>query len=114
MGERWTMYKATILLIAFTMVSPAILGGGQQARAGAEAPVFVAPRVGEISAQVRERRRSRVLIERQPAAWDYPRPGTYSWPGPGAVRHCVDWYQLEYRPSGTVLTPQMHCRWVRG
>lgn len=28
------------------------------------------------------------------------------------VRHCVDRYVLEHRPSGTVLTPRMHCRWV--
>ena len=29
------------------------------------------------------------------------------------TRQCTDWYQLEHRPSGTVLTPQMRCRWVR-
>jgi|GEM_PF-3892841 len=67
----------------------------------------------ELSAQTRQR--PRIRIQRtQPPAWDYPRPGDYSWPGPGAVRHCVDWYATEYRPSGTVITPQMRCRWVRG
>jgi len=29
------------------------------------------------------------------------------------TRSCADWYALEHRPSGTVLTPQMRCRWVR-
>jgi hypothetical protein len=29
-----------------------------------------------------------------------------------AYRQCVDWYALEYRPSGTVITPQMRCWWV--
>jgi hypothetical protein len=29
-------------------------------------------------------------------------------------RRCVDWYELQYRPSGTVLYPQMRCWWVRG
>jgi hypothetical protein len=29
------------------------------------------------------------------------------------TRSCTDWYALEHRPSGTVLTPQMRCRWVR-
>jgi hypothetical protein len=29
-------------------------------------------------------------------------------------RRCVDWYELQHRPSGTVLFPQMHCWWVRG
>jgi hypothetical protein len=67
----------------------------------------------EFSAQTRQR--PRVRIERdQPAAYDYPRPGPYAWPGPGMVRRCVDWYATEYRPSGTVVTPQMRCRWVRG
>jgi len=67
----------------------------------------------EFSAQTRQR--PRIRIERdQPAAYDYPRPGNYSWPGPGAVRQCVDWYATEYRPSGTVVTPQMRCRWIRG
>lgn len=67
----------------------------------------------EFSAQARQRPRVRVTPDR-PAAYDYPRPGDYSWPGPGAVRQCVDWYAIEHRPSGTVVTPQMRCRWVRG
>ena len=29
------------------------------------------------------------------------------------TRSCADGYALEHRPSGTVLTPQMRCRWVR-
>jgi hypothetical protein len=35
-------------------------------------------------------------------------------PRPLLYRRCVDWYELQYRPSGTVLYPQMHCWWVRG
>lgn len=65
----------------------------------------------DVSAQTRERPRVRVT---PPAAYDYPRPGPYAWPGPGYVRQCVDWYATEYRVSGTVVTPQMRCRWVRG
>lgn len=68
----------------------------------------------EFSAQSRgDRPRIRVQPV-EPPAYDYPRPGDYAWPGPGAVRHCVDWYAIEHRPSGRVLTPQMRCRWVRG
>ena len=66
----------------------------------------------EFSAQTRQRPRIRVTPDK-PAAYDYPRPGDYSWPGPGAVRQCVDWYATEYRPSGPVVTPQKRCRWVR-
>lgn len=35
-------------------------------------------------------------------------------PRPLLYRRCVDWYELQYRPSGTVLYPRMHCWWVRG
>jgi hypothetical protein len=35
-------------------------------------------------------------------------------PRPLLYRRCVDWYELQNRPSGTVLYPQMHCWWVRG
>jgi hypothetical protein len=68
----------------------------------------------EFSAQ--ERQRPRIRIQRQqPAGWPYPRPDDYSWPAPGpAYRQCEDWYLTEYRPSGTVITPQKRCRWVRG
>lgn len=54
------------------------------------------------------------ITPRQPAAWDYPRPGTISWPGPNAVRECVSKLVQENRPSGTVITPQMRCRWIPG
>jgi hypothetical protein len=72
--------------------------------------------LSEFSSQERQQRaRPRIRIQpNQPPAWDYPRPGEYSWPGPGAVRQCVGWYATEYRPSGTVITPQQRCRWVRG
>jgi hypothetical protein len=29
-------------------------------------------------------------------------------------RRCTDWYELQPRPSGTVLYPRMRCWWVRG
>jgi hypothetical protein len=35
-------------------------------------------------------------------------------PRPLLYRRCTDWYELRYRPSGTVLYPQMRCWWVRG
>jgi hypothetical protein len=36
------------------------------------------------------------------------------YPGRLLYRRCVDWYELQHRPSGTVLFPGMHCWWVRG
>jgi len=35
-------------------------------------------------------------------------------PRPLLYRRCVDWYELQHRPNGTVLYPQMRCWWVRG
>ena len=31
--------------------------------------------------------------------------------GPDARRICQSWLAQEYRPSGTVITPQMRCWW---
>ncbi|WP_424628930.1 hypothetical protein [Bradyrhizobium sp. SYSU BS000235] len=33
------------------------------------------------------------------------------YPGPNSVRICNDWYEQEYRPSGTVIVPRMRCYW---
>jgi hypothetical protein len=35
------------------------------------------------------------------------------FPSSRQVRRCVDWYAIEYRPSGKVLTPQMRCWWAK-
>jgi hypothetical protein len=35
-------------------------------------------------------------------------------PRPLLYRRCEDWYEVQNRPSGTVLYPQMRCWWVRG
>jgi hypothetical protein len=43
-----------------------------------------------------------------------PRPRIEINPRPLLYRRCVDWYELQDRPSGTVLYPQMRCWWVRG
>jgi hypothetical protein len=44
----------------------------------------------------------------------YARPRIEINPAPLLHRRCVDWYELQNRPSGTVLYPQMRCWWVRG
>jgi hypothetical protein len=40
----------------------------------------------------------------------YPR----YFPGSNAVRDCNATYVQEYRPSGTVIVPRMHCFWRPG
>jgi hypothetical protein len=42
------------------------------------------------------------------------RPHIEIHPGRLLYRRCVDWYELQNRPSGQVLYPQMRCWWVRG
>jgi hypothetical protein len=70
---------------------------------------------GSTYAAAQQRPNIRVTPQPQPPTWTHPRPDTYSWPAPApAYRQCEDWYRTEYRPSGTVITPQKRCRWVRG
>jgi hypothetical protein len=47
-------------------------------------------------------------------ALHHPRPRIEIHPRPLLYRRCVDWYELQHRPSGTVLFPEMRCWWVRG
>jgi hypothetical protein len=44
----------------------------------------------------------------------YPVPYRFDYPGPNAKRECTARYVQEFRPSGTVIVPRMHCWWVRG
>jgi hypothetical protein len=68
----------------------------------------------DLSAQRRraERPPTRLRIHPRPDdGYDvYPR---YN-PGPNAVRDCTATYVQEFRPSGTVIVPRMHCFWRRG
>jgi hypothetical protein len=44
-----------------------------------------------------------------------PRPRVEVNPGPRLLyRRCNYWYEIQHRPSGTVLFPAQHCWWVRG
>jgi hypothetical protein len=44
----------------------------------------------------------------------YARPYIEIRPQRLLYRRCVDWLELQYRPSGTVLYPQYRCWWVTG
>lgn len=61
-------------------------------------PSFAATETKDISAQ----RRARIVVT------PTQRSG---YPGPYAKRECESWLQVENRPSGRVLTPQMRCFW---
>jgi len=82
------------LLIVFVFVALFILAPAQHTNAQQTSPIaapsLTTPPAGPV--------RRRIEIN--------PRPLLY--------RRCVDWYELQHRPSGTVLYPQMRCWWVRG
>jgi hypothetical protein len=44
----------------------------------------------------------------------YPPPYDIEYPGPNAYRQCSGGFATEYRASGPVITPRLHCWWVRG
>lgn len=52
---------------------------------------------------------SRRILRRQPSRVRIYRGSSY--PGPNSVRICNAHYEQEYRPSGTVIVPRMHCYW---
>jgi len=68
--------------------------------AGAENPA----QAGESASPKRARPPTRIRVH----------PLAQSYPGPDAVRQCTAWLAPEYRPSGTVIVPKMHCWWERG
>jgi len=44
-----------------------------------------------------------------------PHPRIEVNPSPRLLyRRCTSWYEIQYRPSGTVLYPVKQCWWVRG
>ncbi|MBZ0141875.1 MAG: hypothetical protein K8H87_19220 [Pseudorhodoplanes sp.] len=103
------------LPILFLAGACVLIGGATVSSLPARAQDDALSVPGEWSAQAQRRRpRVRVYPAPQPPFWEYPRPGTYSWPGPNAKRDCRAWYVLENRPSGPVMTPRMRCQWVPG
>ena len=80
------------LIVIMALAAPAMLGAAQHATA--QTPPIAQPN--------------------PPPPPRYARPRIEIYPRPPLYRRCVDWYELQYRPSGTVLYPQMRCWWVRG
>lgn len=69
---------------------------------------------------VQKRAPTRVIVRPRPVlrerldSTEFPRSDNLGFPGRNAVRQCTSWLATEYRPSGTVVTPQMRCWWERG
>jgi hypothetical protein len=84
---RWGL--AALLSAAFFA---AVLGGSPGAVAAPQDPAAQSPDVRPTRAS------TRIYV-------------TPQRPGPNSRRICQSWLAQEYRPSGTVITPQMRCWW---
>jgi hypothetical protein len=101
--------RFTVAMVGFVVAigSPSVAPA--QAQTAAPRLTQTQP-AAEVPAQIR-RPRARVRIYRNDDVPDvYPR---YN-PGPNAVRECTATYVQEFRPSGTVIVPRMHCFWRPG
>ena len=97
---------AAIILAALAM-SPASVAIAEQAQ-----PVIRLAQAGPLDAPPRRVYRPQARLRVTP---NYEPDSIYPhyYPGPNAVRVCNAHYELEYRPSGTVIVPRMHCYWQR-
>jgi hypothetical protein len=100
------------LVAALAGLSLPVAGAQAQTASSARPTVQAAPPgISDTSAQ-RRRPLRRIPIYR-PDHWEPDVIPRYD-PGPNAVRDCTATYVQEYRPSGTVITPRMHCHWRPG
>jgi hypothetical protein len=72
------------------------------------AGVLLAESLSPAAAQNTRRSMHQLAAQRRPQITIRPRHRRLS---PNATRHCTAWLAKEYRPSGTVITPQMRCWW---
>jgi hypothetical protein len=101
-----------VVTVALLAVSAGFLLTETSAQAQTVSGVRAAQAVPtDVSAQQRRTLRRVPVYPRE--TW---RPDVYPqyYPGPNAVRVCNAHLVQEYRPSGTVITPRMHCYWRPG
>jgi len=95
------------IILAVLAMGPASVAVAQQAqpmiRLAQAYPPYAAPR-----RVYRPQARLRVTPNDEGYDTIYPH---YN-PGPNAVRVCNAHFEHEYRPSGTMIVPRMHCYWT--
>jgi len=96
---------AVVAAVAGAIIWPGSCANAQSASAGVKL-AQAAPQ--DLTAPPRFRRVPRLRVT------PYEEPGVVPHynPGPDAVRVCNAHYEQEYRPSGTVIVPRMHCYWT--
>lgn len=87
--------RPAVLIIALAVAAAS--HASMPAAAAPKAAISAKPAAAtDISAQRRARRVTRIEVT----------------PARRLYRQCVDWYALERRPSGPVITPHMRCQWA--
>ena len=82
--------------VAIAMMVAVSVYAAPAAAAPKSAATIAGTAATDMSAQRRARRPTRIVV-------------TPPW---RLYRQCVDWYALERRPSGPVITPHMRCQWA--
>jgi hypothetical protein len=98
------------MAMAAILVALAAWPAERAAAQSAPSPVRIAQAAPSDTAVPRRTYRPRLRVT------PYEQEGVYPHynPGPDAVRVCNATYVQEFRPSGTVIVPHMHCYWTRG
>lgn len=105
---RVNVMKAIGAVVAVVLAGAVVLPGGPGQAQSTSDGMRVAQ--ADIPPPVRRVPRLRVYPNYEAVPEVYPR---YN-PGPNAVRECNATYVQEFRPSGTVIVPRMHCFWRPG
>ena len=103
------MIRISIAAIAASLVGAVLLSGTSANAQSTSAGVKLAQAVPQDPTAPPRYRRPRLRVTPY-----YEEQGVvpHYYPGPNAVRVCNAHYEQEYRPSGTVIVPKMHCVWT--
>lgn len=102
--------KISILAVVAGVLLLPVTGAGAQTSPSATQPTQMAQAIPGEPFVMRPPPRIRIYPRNPPEPDVYPR----YYPGPSAVRVCNAALVPEYRPSGTVIVPHMHCVWRGG
>jgi hypothetical protein len=108
--NRVDVMKAIGAAVAFFLAGALVLPSHASRAQSTPPAVRVAQAEPSDAPPVRRTPRLRIYPYDEPVPEVYPR---YN-PGPNSVRECNATYVQEYRPSGTVIVPRMHCFWRPG
>jgi hypothetical protein len=103
------MIRISIAAVVASLAGAALLNGTSANAQSASAGVKVAQAAPQDPTAPPRYRRPRLRVTPY-----YEEQGVvpHYYPGPNAVRVCNAHYEQEYRPSGTVIVPKVHCAWT--